>query len=270
SWGAASDNVAVALYRIERCAGSGCSSFAEIGTTSATSYADTTVVASSTYSYRVRAEDAAGNRSGYSNTASATTPAASTAPAEPLPILDSFDRRNENPLSDSGRWTNGIGGSAEVGLRVVSRSVLACTKSTICSAWRNDASYGPDSEVWATISTLPGDGNELRLYARLQGAGASTYDGYLLRASQLPGTDELYLERVDDGTALTLLTLSRELAVGDVLLLRVSGSTLEAWLRSGASWSLVGSVASSTYPGAGLIGVGMSGTTGRLDDFGGR
>jgi hypothetical protein len=64
--------------------------------------------------------------------------------------------------------------------------------------------------------------------------------------------------------------MSQELAVGDVLLLRVTGSTLEAWLRSGIVWSRLGSVVDSTYSGAGYVGVGIRGKTGRLDDFGAR
>ncbi len=34
-------------------------------------------------------------------------------PAMPLPTVDDFDRPNENPLSDAGRWTNGVNGSGE-------------------------------------------------------------------------------------------------------------------------------------------------------------
>jgi chitodextrinase len=75
SWSAASDNVAVTGYRIERCQGSGCTSFSEIGTSNGTSFSDLTVSASTTYGYRVRATDAAGNLSSYSSTATATTPA---------------------------------------------------------------------------------------------------------------------------------------------------------------------------------------------------
>ena len=61
-------------------------------------------------------------------------------------------------------------GSGESGLYVTS-NWLACSKSTTCTAWRNNAQYGPDVEVWARISVLPGDGNQLRLYARLQQPG---------------------------------------------------------------------------------------------------
>src|SRR6185437_12272294 len=75
SWGASTDNVGVTGYKVERCSGSGCTNFAQIGTTTGTgtTYKDTTTVASTTYNYRVRATDAAGNLSTYSNTASATT-----------------------------------------------------------------------------------------------------------------------------------------------------------------------------------------------------
>ena len=71
-WGAATDDSAV-LYDLERCAGSGCTDFAPLATTATTDYSDTSVAAGSTYVYRVRAVDAAGNIGPYSNTASATT-----------------------------------------------------------------------------------------------------------------------------------------------------------------------------------------------------
>lgn len=73
SWGAATDNVGVTGYLIERCQGAGCSNFAEINTATGTTYSDGGLGALSAYSYRVRARDAADNRGGYSNTASATT-----------------------------------------------------------------------------------------------------------------------------------------------------------------------------------------------------
>ena len=60
-------------YLIERCQGTGCNSFAQIGTTAGTTYNDTGLTANTSYSYRVRATDAAGNLSPYSNVASATT-----------------------------------------------------------------------------------------------------------------------------------------------------------------------------------------------------
>ena len=73
SWTASTDNVGVTGYLVERCSGAGCSNFAQIGTPPSTSFSDTGLTASTSYSYRVRATDAAGNLSAYSNTATATT-----------------------------------------------------------------------------------------------------------------------------------------------------------------------------------------------------
>lgn len=70
SWPASTDNVGVTAYLIERCATANCT-YAEIASVSATSYVDTSVAAITSYSYRVRARDAAGNVSGYSTVGSA-------------------------------------------------------------------------------------------------------------------------------------------------------------------------------------------------------
>jgi subtilisin family serine protease len=62
-------------FKIERCTGAGCTNFAQIATVGAnvTSYANTGLSRNTTYTYRVRANNSAGD-SAYSNTASATTP----------------------------------------------------------------------------------------------------------------------------------------------------------------------------------------------------
>ena len=61
-------------FAIERCDGSACSNFAQIGTVGAnvTTFANTGLPAATTFTYRVRAQSAGGN-SPYSNTDSATT-----------------------------------------------------------------------------------------------------------------------------------------------------------------------------------------------------
>jgi fibronectin type III domain protein len=72
-WTAATDNVGVTGYLVERCQGAGCTTFAQIVTVTGTTYNDTGLAANTSYSYRVRATDAAGNLSPYSNVTSATT-----------------------------------------------------------------------------------------------------------------------------------------------------------------------------------------------------
>lgn len=67
AWNPSTDNVGVVRYRIERCTGSTCTNFVQIGTWASNNYNDTEIVGGVVYRYRVRAEDAAGNLSGYSN-----------------------------------------------------------------------------------------------------------------------------------------------------------------------------------------------------------
>src|SRR5262249_17445248 len=73
AWTAATDNVAVTGYRVERCAGAGCSNFVLVASPTATTFNDTGLTATTSYSYRVRATDAAGNLGAYTATATATT-----------------------------------------------------------------------------------------------------------------------------------------------------------------------------------------------------
>ena len=107
SWGTASDNVGVTGYRVERCQSSGCSNFAQIATTAGTttSYSDTTASAGTSYSYRVRANDAASNLGPYTNTATATTPV----PSAPTPVAAfAFDEGSGSTVADgSGSGNNG-------------------------------------------------------------------------------------------------------------------------------------------------------------------
>jgi chitodextrinase len=109
AWSAATDNVGVTGYRVERCAGSGCTAFTQIATPTGTSFSDTSLTAATSYSYRVRAADAAGNLGAYSTPASATTASAPTPPAGaargPLRVLPT------NP-----RWfTDGTGNAVFLG-----------------------------------------------------------------------------------------------------------------------------------------------------------
>jgi PKD repeat protein len=73
SWGAASDNVGVTSYRVERCQGASCATFLQIATPVGTAYNDSGLAAGTIYRYRVRAADAAGNLGAYSGITQAST-----------------------------------------------------------------------------------------------------------------------------------------------------------------------------------------------------
>jgi hypothetical protein len=105
SWGAATDNVGVTGYRIERCQGVGCTAFTKFGTTiTGTSYSDIGLSLNTSYSYIVLAQDAAANLGPYSNVASATT--LSTNPQ--LVAAYSFDEGTGTTVADiTGHGNNG-------------------------------------------------------------------------------------------------------------------------------------------------------------------
>ncbi len=109
-------------FKIERCSGAGCSNFAQIATTGAgvSSYANTGLTASTTYSYRVRAYNNVGD-SDYSNTASATTSAASTLPAAPSGLKATAASRSQINLS----WTDNS--SNETGFKIERCKGASCT-----------------------------------------------------------------------------------------------------------------------------------------------
>lgn len=90
SWTAATDNVGISQYQIERSTAAN-SGFSQIATSNSNSYLDTGLNSNTTYYYRVRAVDTAGNISAYSSVANASTPSGNTPPPiEGYPIVNSI------------------------------------------------------------------------------------------------------------------------------------------------------------------------------------
>jgi glucose/arabinose dehydrogenase/fibronectin type 3 domain-containing protein len=125
SWTASTDNAGVSGYRVERCVGSGCTSFGEIATPAGTSFSDTGVAATSTYRYRVRAVDAAGNLSDYSTIATVTTPATAdtTAPSAPAGLTATA----VGPTQVDVDWTASTDNVGVTGYRVERCQGASCT-----------------------------------------------------------------------------------------------------------------------------------------------
>src|SRR5205085_646159 len=79
SWTTATDNVGVTNYLMER-QDPGSSSYVQVATTTGTIFSDAGLSPSSTYSYRVRAADAAGNLGSYCIPTTGTTQDLDTQP----------------------------------------------------------------------------------------------------------------------------------------------------------------------------------------------
>src|SRR5207245_2254749 len=71
SWTASTDNVGVTGYMVERCQSASCATFAQLATPTTTTFSDTGLAASTSYSYRIRATDPAAYTSPYPTVATA-------------------------------------------------------------------------------------------------------------------------------------------------------------------------------------------------------
>jgi microbial collagenase len=129
-WSASTDGGGSGLagYRIERCQGATCSNFSEIGTTASPQFSSTGLAASTTYRYRVRAFDGAGNASGYSSVASGTTSAGATDTTPPsTPTGVSANVRGSAQIDLSWSASTDTGGSGLAGYRIERCQGASCT-----------------------------------------------------------------------------------------------------------------------------------------------
>jgi chitodextrinase len=128
SWTASTDNVGVTGYRIYRNGG-----LAPIATTAGnvTTYQNTGLSASTSYSYRVQAIDAAGNASAQSAQASATTLAApdTTAPSMPTGLVANAVSTSQINLS----WTASSDNVGVTGYQVYRAGTLIATLGNVTS-----------------------------------------------------------------------------------------------------------------------------------------
>jgi chitodextrinase len=152
-WQPASDNVAVTGYEVFRNG----ALLVELG--ALTSYADTTVAPTTQYTYEVRALDAAGNRSSFSNAASATTPGSQ----QTLTFAPLADARVEqaNATTNYGTSTTlrTVGGTAvETNLRFDVGALPAAVQSAKLRLYvtggtvDGPAVYGTGEAGWAETS----------------------------------------------------------------------------------------------------------------------
>jgi len=116
-------------FRIWRCTGSSCTTFDQIATVGAnvTSYANTGLLASTTYRYQVNAYNNDGE-SEYSNAATAVTQAAPAAPDAPTNLTATAFSRNQIDLT----WTDNAGN--ETGFKIERCKGATCTNFTQIAA----------------------------------------------------------------------------------------------------------------------------------------
>ncbi len=149
-------------FKIERCQGAGCTTFAQIAQTgpNVTSFSDTGLSSQTSFSYRVRAFNANGN-SAYSNTATAATqqlPAPSGLTATP-------GRKGNNAFVDLS-WTDNSTGETNF-------DIERCTGAG-CTTFANIASVGANVTTFRDNSAARRTTYQYRVKAR-DGGGSSNY-----------------------------------------------------------------------------------------------
>ena len=250
TWTAATDNVGVAQYRIERCQGAGCSVFTEIATSTGTSYSDTGRSPATSYSYRVRAQDAALNLGPYSNTATAITPAAPD--TQPPTAPSGLDASAVSATQINLTWTAATDNVGVTRYRIercqgagcsVFTEIATSTGTSYSDTGRSPAtsySYrvraqdaalnlGPYSTT--ATATTPAVGTGLvAAYSFDEGAGTRSRTRPA-RATRARSTNTTWTTSGKFGNALSFNGTTARVTVPDAPSLRLTnGMTLEAWV----------------------------------------
>lgn len=155
-------------FRIERCAGVSCATFSEIATVGAnvTSYSNTGLTASTSYTYRVRAYNAGGN-SGYSNTATAVTGAGPVNTGWLSPTANAAVTTSSG--DNNGFQTNPANANSDNATFAVDTNSGSGT-STSCTSTAKDRHLYRDYTVTASGAI---QGIEVRLDARVDATNGS-------------------------------------------------------------------------------------------------
>jgi chitodextrinase len=176
SWTASIDNVGVTNYLVERCVTSSCT-FAQIATTPGTTFNNTGLTASTGYSYRVRATDAAGNLSGYSNIAGATTDTAvdTQPPTAPSNLTATAAGSSQINLS----WTASTDNVGLHGYSIERCLTASCTFAVIVpyitSTVYNDPGLNPSTGYNYRVQASDSAGN-LSAYSNIASATTTAVD----------------------------------------------------------------------------------------------
>lgn len=179
-------------------------------------------------------------------------------------LIDSFNRADENPVSDGGKWTSPAFPS-DGNLQVITSQLG--TVSSWCSAYRNDITPGPDSEAYLTVVTVSG-GVATELLLRLANPGVSTVSGYMMDVTS-GGTWSLW-KIVNNVQTQIGSNATQVVSNGDSIGFEIIGSTLKGYYKSGAgAWTQIITVTDATHSGAGRVGIAGNGGLYRWDDFGG-
>lgn len=184
-------------------------------------------------------------------------------------VLSNLTGTDEEPLDEGGNFA----GPIETGTRQLRRLSNEAARGTIPAPSGTGTSYylpstfGPDSECFATLSTIPEGGGEAGVWARVTPGDSASYQAYLW--VWVNGSNFLLVKRF--ANAFTVLdTDATVMSSGEKLWIDCNGSTIKGYHFTGGSWVERCSAVDTDITGAGRIGWSIqSSNDTRFDDIGG-
>lgn len=152
SWTTSTDAVGVASYRIRR----GGADLAGATALTGTSFTDSTVSASTQYSYTVSAVDAAGNRSAESTASVVTTPSVPDTTAPTVPVLTATAA---SPTSVNLSWTTATDAVGVASYRIRRGGADLSGATALTGTSFTDSTAAPSTAYSYTVSAVDGAGN---------------------------------------------------------------------------------------------------------------
>lgn len=175
-------------------------------------------------------------------------------------LLDAFNRADAGDLGSY--WVNNFASQGLSGLKVSSNQCIPVTPLTTAGAAAWIYPLGSAAEAWVTNAHQSGTN---RLYVRLTTLDA-TANGYNL---QWDGAN-MQFNILNAGTSSLLgSSWSQTITDGDKVGIRISDSTLTAWVDTGSGWQMIQTLSDTTYTSGAYISMLAFGANQIFDDFGG-
>lgn len=189
------------------------------------------------------------------------------------PILDDFNRADENPLSGGGNWLT-ADSALTVNFRIVSNTARSTSLNNRASFyWTRFLTW--DFEVYMTTTVR--DGGEGVLGRIQQVGGSGIYDAYAFVTFAI-GSRQYEFRRITNNSAGTVIFFTSSgpiLGDGDSMMMRGIGNIFICSVKSASEsfWrTIFVGRDPAPLPSAGYIGMHLGSTHGvntQIDDFGG-
>jgi RHS repeat-associated protein len=199
---------------------------------------------------------------------------ASAAPAQTPPVLDNFNRANEDPLSGGGNWARAQQ-NTWFAMRLVGNVATHSASGLSMSYWTQQSFPGGAGSVWGKYgNTDEGGGNRASLLLIKDVGGTSSIDGYELAREVfgLGQNDAYFLYRMTDGarTQIAATAQNPPEASWPYFNLRRVGDTVEAWASpDNVTWTMILSAADTMHTTGTYYPAILANAAGIwIDDFG--